>query len=185
MERVSRARHRREVGYSLLELLLTFVLGGLALALVHGLLLEASSRAEHRHRETLEPLAELAVRQLTNDLRMAWGVQTGLVGGWSRDALILIGHPAGELRYARIDDELLRLQRVPDASPPWRERPVLTRMTRFRWRVVDGSSVEVELRYRHVPRLRDRMAGGWRAEVWAETTRRVRVTPRSGRGGRW
>jgi prepilin-type N-terminal cleavage/methylation domain-containing protein len=185
LERLRRCDWRREAGYSLLELLITLVLVGLALALANGLLLEAAGRAEHRHRETLEPLPELAARQLVVDLRMARGVETGLVGGWSRDALILLGHPSGDLRYARIDDTLLRLQRVSGADPPWRERPVLTRVTRFRWRVVDGSSVEVELRYRHSPRLRDRMAGGWRSEVWVETTRRLRVTPRAGREGLW
>lgn len=180
---------RRQAGYSLLELLVVFVISSLAMLLASRLLLESESRMRHRFEETVRPLADLAVRQLSADLRMASGVQLSLYSGWSRDALVLQGHPAGDVSYAKLEYELLRLQRVPKSEGAGqfvlRERPVLQRVTTFRWRV-DGRVVEVDLGYRESPRLRRLSAAGrFEDPVWVTRQRTVRVSLRGGGQRSW
>jgi len=191
--RVRRGRAQRagSAGFSLLELLLVFVISGLALLLASHLLLESASRMSHRMQETLRPVGDLALRQIGSDLRMASGIKTGLFSGWSRDALVLYGHPAGDLSYAKLDDELFRLQRLPKPGAPpgesiLHQRLVLQAVTTFRWRLRGARTVEVDLSYREAPRLRQLTAGGrWRDPLWMTRKRTVRIALRGGGQRSW
>jgi type II secretory pathway component PulJ len=182
---------KSSAGYSLLELLVVFVISGLALLLASQLLLESGSRMSHRLQETMRPVGDMALRQVASDLRMASGVKQGLSGGWSRDALVLLGHPAGDLSYVKLDNELYRLQRIPKAGSPGgnatlQERLVLQAVTTFRWRLRGPRLVEVDLGYRESPRLRQLTAGGrWRDPVLVTRQRTIRVALRGGGQRSW
>ena len=179
-----RFQHRTARGFSVLELLIVLVILSVALMLAGRLLLEAQSRMDLRLQQTLRPVGELARRQIEADLRLASGVQTGLYTGWSRDAMVLLGHPAGSVSYAKIDQELLRIQRVPDAEPPLRERLVLQGTTTFRWRLWGRHTVEVDLGYREPNRLR-RLVSRPQDMVWTDRRLRLRVTFRGGGQRAW
>lgn len=188
---VGGARRLRSAGFSLLELLVVFVISGLALLLASRLLLESSSRMQRRMEENLRPVGDLALRQVGSDLRMASGVKPSLFDGWSRDALVLYGHPAGDLSYLKLDNDLYRLQRLPKPDAPpgefmLQERLVLQAVTSFRWRLRGGRTVEVDLGYREAPRLRQLNAGGrWQDPVWVTRQRTVRIALRGGGQRSW
>lgn len=168
----------------MLELLVVFAVSATALLLAGRLLLEAQSRATHEARRTLEPVAELAVDQLRADLRLAGGVVKPLFGGWERGPLVLIGHPAGRLSYTKLGERLLR--RIERDGEVVGERPLLEPVTAWRWRLRADGSVDIELDYRQLGRLRALHAGGdWRDATWVEHRRVLRVLPRGNGGARW
>ncbi len=173
----------RGSGFSLLELLFAFVISLTALLLAGRLLLEAEIRMAHAARQALDPVGEIARRQLSADLRACAGVR-GTAFGWSRDPLVLDQHPAGAMRYLKTGNELVR-EVDPAGSGPQARRVVLQAVTTFRWRR-RGGSIEVDLGYRVTPRLGRLVAGGVReAPLPAEDRRLWWVTPRGNGGRQW
>ena len=177
------ARRRREAGTTLLELLVAFVVVSVALMIAGRLLLEAQSRTVFEAQRTLEPVADLAIDQLRADLRLAQGVERPLFGGWERGPLELVGHPAGPVVYDALGGRLVRRIELDEGGG---ERPVLDRVTTFRWRLAADGAVDVELAYRERHRLRALRAGGdWDGLEWVERRRVVRIVPRGSGGARW
>jgi type II secretory pathway component PulJ len=178
-----RCRGSRPAGFSLLELMFAFLISLTALLLASRLLLEAESRMAHAARQALDPVGEITRQQLRADLRAASGARVPITPGWSRNPLVLDGHPAGRVRYEKDGSELVR--RVDAGGGPPVRRVVLQAVTTFRWRLADGS-VEIDLGHRVTPRLGRLAAGGVReAPLPSEERRRFRVTPRGQGGRRW
>ena len=182
MKRLPTARCRggtRDRGFSLLEALVAFVISGVALLLASGLLLEAESRMAHAARRALDPVGQIAAKQIRADLRAAATVRIPLTSGWSRGPLELREHPAGRVTYEKKDTELIR------EVVPGGRRVVLQGISTFRWRL-RGRAVEIDLRHRVTPRLGRLAAGGVReAPILKEEKLLFRVTPRGGGGRQW
>ncbi|MEE8525725.1 MAG: prepilin-type N-terminal cleavage/methylation domain-containing protein [Thermoanaerobaculia bacterium] len=175
----TRCRRRpRAAGFTVLELLVALAVSVVALALASGLLLESQSRMAHAARQALDPVGEIAGQQLRADLRSADGVYGGSSSSWSRDPLILGGHPQGDLRFEKQDDVLYR--RTANGR-----RPLLRSVTTFRWRHRDGS-IEIDLRWRVTRRWGPLAAGGVRElPIPAAEKLLFRVTPRGGGSRQW
>lgn len=179
---------RGQAGFSLLELLIVMVISGVALLLATRLFLEAQSRLAHEGKRQTEPVGQLAAEQLQADVRMSGGVEVTLIPGWLSRELVLLGHPAGRVSYLREGNQLVRrVERQRQGGQVERgQRVVLDDLTVFRWRPGPGGSVDVELAFRRTGRLRGMAAGGnWTGDVSNRETRRLRVLPRGGGGGRW
>ena len=175
-------------GFSLLELLIVMVISAVALMLASRLLLEAQSRLVHEGQRQVEPIGQLAVEQVQADLRMATGVESSLLPGWSSLDLVLRGHVAGDVSYTRQGQELWRRVRRSrkDGTEEVGERLVLDRLTVFRWRQLADGSVDLELGFRRTGRLRGLTASGaWTDAVVDDELRRLRVLPRGAGGARW
>lgn len=170
-------------GFSLLELLIAFLISLTALLLAGRLLLEAEVRMAHAARQALDPVGEIARQQLRADLRAAAGVRGAPTFGWSWDPLVLDQHPAGKVRYRKTGSELVR-EVDPGVGGP-QGRVVLQAVTTFRWRLRHGS-VEVDLGHRVTPRLGRLVSGGVREAPLPVVDRRLlRVTPRGNGGRQW
>lgn len=180
----SRWRQRRaERGFSLLELLFTFVILGTVMLLASGLLLESQVRLSHSARRALEPAAGLALKQIRADVRASARVQAR-DHGWNWAPLVLAGHPAGTVRYQKQGSDLVRDLSGGLAAG---ERMVLRGVDVWRWRLVRGVPlplVEIDLGYREIPRLSP--AAGARREAPLPVRRRhlISVSPRQAEGRR-
>lgn len=179
-------RHRRWAagGFSLLELLFTFVILGAVMLMASRLLVESQLRLSHSARRALEPAAILALKQIRADVRSSARVPSRDFE-WNWAPLVLAGHPAGTLRYEKLGSELVRgLSGGPGAG----ERVVMRGVDVWRWRLVRGMPlplVEIDLGYRETPRLGLLVAGGQR-EAPLPVLRRhlISVSPRQAGGKR-
>lgn len=183
-----RSQAQRQAGFSLLELLIVMVISGVALLLASRLFLEAQSRLAHEGKRQTEPVGQLAAEQLQADVRMSSGIEATLVSGWLSRELVLLGHPAGRVSYLREGNQLVRRveRQRQGGKVEGGQRVILDDLTTFRWRPVPGGMVDVEMSFRRTGRLRGMAAGGnWTGEVSDRETRRLRVLPRGGGGGRW
>ncbi len=173
-------RRRREAGFSVLELLVSFAILALAMTIAGRLLLEAQARMAHSARQALEPAASIALKQVRADVRAA-GRVPAIDFEWDWGPLILLDHPAGTVRYERVDGDLVRS--VGDEG----QRVVLRPVRIWRWRLARGAPlplVEIELGHREIPRFALLTAAGQReAPLPVTRTLRVAASPR-GAGGR-
>lgn len=176
------ADHLREMGFTVVELLVAMTLALLGLALAAQLLLESQHTYALAGREARNPLVGYAVAQLRNDIRRS------AVASGDGASLVLSGHPAGAIRWEAQGERLVRS--VVDAEGRIRRRTVLRSLSRWSWnrqRGPDGNDlVHVDLGYRRhstallvtSPRLpRDRLE---------EETLSLTLSPRGGvRVDRW
>lgn len=175
---------RRERGFTLLEMVISVLILSVAMMIASSLLLEARGHLHHASSQLLEPLVDSAVEQIRADLRASSSISAPLVPGWSRDPLILLGHPAGVLIYEKRGERLYR--RISTGGPARRvsseERLVLEQVTTWRWRQ-RGNAVEVDLGHRRLGHLR--RADGRPESVQREVHRVFWTTPRGAGGRRW
>jgi len=116
---------RGAAGYTVIELLIALLIASVAMMIASQLLYETQRRATHAALRSLDPAVTIAWKQIRAD------VQASAKRFGSEQILILHGHPAGNVRYRRVGDELLRV-----AGPTFDakdERVILTRVKEFRW----------------------------------------------------
>lgn len=169
-------------GFGLLELVIVFAISLVALTIATGILVEAERRASRAAEDARQAPIDLVLRQLRADLRASAGVADG-EDLWSREPLVLAGHPAGALRYEVVEGDLQRIAGVAPAG-----RVVLPRATLFRWRVhrLGKTAVEVELGRFERQRLQA-VTGPAGVAAGVERLRRwvVLATPRAAGGVSW
>lgn len=135
-------------GFTLVELVISFVLLGMGFLIAAQLLQQAQQRFAAESRKARDPIAALALRQLRWDVQAASSFRIGLSTGellWSSDVLELRGHPLGTVRYSKLGNELRR-EIVVDGEA--RARVMLRGVSRWRWRYLEGGLrplVEIEL----------------------------------------
>jgi prepilin-type N-terminal cleavage/methylation domain-containing protein len=190
-------RHRQRpgissaAGFTLVEMLVALVVLTVALALAAGLLREAAWSLAGAAREARAPLAPLAAATLRRDVQASArsAPHPLAVPGstlWLSDPLVLVGHPAGSVVYAREGDRLVRRVLPPDGGEP-RERDLLRDVTVWGWRLPAAGLVEVHAAFappappgglRHRRFLTGTTAGGaGDRTVW------LRAAPRAAPGG--
>ncbi len=167
-------------GFTLPELLVSFLILIIAMTIAGRLLLESQARMAHSARRATEPVATIALKQIRADVR-ASGSVTALDHEWSWEPLVLLGHPAGVVTYERVGRDLVR-------GVGTGERIVLREVSIWRWRLSAEAPlplVEIELGHREIPRFALLAAIG-RREAPIPVTRSylVAVSPRrAGRTG--
>ena len=177
---------RRNQGFSLLELLVSFLVLAVAITIVGQLLLESQARMAHSARRALDPVASLALKQIRADIR-ASADAVASDNEWNWAPLVLNGHPVGTVEYEKIDTDLVR-RIVGGTAPPDSDRIVLQGIRIWRWRLSDGAPlplIEIEITHRDTPRFGRLTAAGQReAPVLSSQSHRIAVNPRqAGRNG--
>jgi prepilin-type N-terminal cleavage/methylation domain-containing protein len=115
-----RTARRAQAGFTLVELLISATLLLFALALAAQLLMESAEQLVDASAEQADPAVPLLLDRLRGDVLASSGY-----AACSADELLLTGHPAGQVLYERIGDELHRVVLDPSGAPlregvPWR-----------------------------------------------------------------
>jgi prepilin-type N-terminal cleavage/methylation domain-containing protein len=166
---------RRQAGFTLVELLVAFVILALALGLTAQLLQEGQLALVDTTREQTEAPITLVLARLRNDILSAATFQV------SAGTLILLGHPSGTVTWDRQGDRLVR--GVDGAAAP-----VLLNVTG--WTAASFSPgptgaplVSVEIRY-NAPNVRRRRlvseAVQGTGPGWEERSESLLLLPRGG-----
>ena len=163
-----RTASSRRRAFSLLELMVAMVLMLVALAITAQLVLDAQVSIDHSGRRHLDMSADQAFDQLRYDARSSSDfIRPPDFGSgfWvSTEALRFSGHISGDtIVYALEDNEWRRLVFRSGYTDPVASRLMLDRVSRFRYRTVEGTprpSLEVELTYVETPPLTARTAAG-------------------------
>ncbi len=151
-------------GFTLLELLVSFVILAIALMIAGRLLLESQARMAHSARQAMEPVAMIALKQIRADVRTSGHVPASDYH-WSWQPLILLDHPVGTVTYKRVGRDLVRTVDAGDGSESGSERIVLREVSVWRWRLSAEAPlplVEIELGHREIPRFALLAAAGQR-----------------------
>jgi prepilin-type N-terminal cleavage/methylation domain-containing protein len=174
-------------GFALLELLVALVLVSLALALSAQILMESSQMLADASAEQTDAPMPLVVARLRGDVRAAGAFE--VLPGESGDPprLILLGHPAGTIRYEQIGRELRRTILGEDGLPRG-SAPALHNVTGWACAEVTPRLLLVTVSHRRSklrPGLLPQLPGR-RGPVTEERTESILVAPRgSGLGRSW
>ncbi len=183
--RISANRRRLGCGgFTLLEAVVSTLIVSVALLLASGLLRTAAEAHALAASRATDPLPDLAVRQIAADLRTAGGALGGEVL-WSRDPLVLTGHPAGRVELYLEGRELRRRVGSGESAT---ERVLLMGVSTWRWRLPHQglAAIEVDLGYRRRERLRPgRKSNGEELAMVTERRRRLAISPRGGGRKGW
>jgi len=96
----------RQAGFTLVELLISLVVMGLALALTAQVLMEGAQMLTDVAAEQADAPMPLVAARLRGDVRASSGFE--VLPGLEGPALFLEGHPAGVVVYQKVGDELRR-----------------------------------------------------------------------------
>lgn len=182
-----RRRPPGAAGFTVLEMLVSFVVLAVAMTIASSLLLESQRRLAHSARRALEPTAAIALDQIRADVRASRGILASDFE-WTWDPLVLSGHPAGTVRYEKRGAELVR--RIFDryGTPQGSGRVILLEVTVWRWRLDRTAPLplaEIELGHRETPPLGRLAAGGQReAPISLNRSHLISVSPRQAGGKR-
>ncbi len=183
MKRPPSAKRWAQRGFTILEILVSFVILSTAMLIASRLLVESQVRMAHSARKATDPVAFIALKQIRADVRMASAIG-GPGSGWTWDPLVLGGHPAGIVRYEKIGSDLVRKLQGGEEDAA---RIVMHSVAVWRWRVSPEAPldyVEIELGYRETPRLGLLTSGGVREAIPSLKTLRIAVSPRQARDRR-
>ena len=166
-------------GFSVLELLISFAILLIATMIAGRLLLEAQARMSHSARQALEPVTDIALKQIRADVR-ASGRVPALDHEWSWGPLVLLDHPAGTVVYERTDGNLVRTVDSGGSEPG--ERIVMRSVSIWRWRLAPGVPlplVEIELGRREISHFARLAAAGQReAPIPVTRSHFLAISPR-------
>jgi prepilin-type N-terminal cleavage/methylation domain-containing protein len=98
-----RVPRRGEAGFGLIELLVASVLLLVALAIAAQLFMESAEQLVDATGEQADPTVPVLLDRLRADVLASSGY-----GLCEADRLLLVGHPAGQVLYARVGDQLHR-----------------------------------------------------------------------------
>jgi prepilin-type N-terminal cleavage/methylation domain-containing protein len=171
---------KRQAGFTLVELLVAFVILALALALTAQLLQEGQLALVDTTREQTEAPITLVLARIRNDVLSAAAFYVVPGSGGAR--LTLLGHPAGTVIWEREGDQLVRgVNGAPGA-------PVLRNVTgwaaaSFSAGVTSAPVVSVEIHY-NAPSVRRRRlvteAVQGTGPGWEERSESLLLLPRGG-----
>ena len=135
----------REAGVSLVELLVALLVTGVTMAIAARLLIGSQYLLMAASREARDPIVEIAIRQLRNDIQGSSSVRFG-GREWSSQPIELLGHQSyGSIRYERTSD--LRLVRTLERDGKEISRDLLHGVVIWRWIDLGGLlSLQISIR---------------------------------------
>ncbi|MCP4660830.1 MAG: hypothetical protein GY856_35960 [bacterium] len=143
----------------MLELVIALLISAVAMMIAGHLLLEAQRQTTHAAHRLLDPAITIAWKQIRAD------VQASSSASGSEKILTLSGHPAGNVRYRWVKDELLRGVAAGSEFDADDERVILTRVKDFGWKPRWGSEhplIEISVSWEQTRLLGPLVAGGER-----------------------
>lgn len=146
-------------GYTVLELVIALLISAVAMMIASHLLLEAQRQTTHAAHRLLDPAITIAWKQIRADVQASSNVSG------SEKILKLSGHPAGNVRYRWVKEDLLRGVAAGSAFNPTDERVILTRVKDFEWKSREGGEhplVKISLSWEQTRLLGPLVAGGKR-----------------------
>ncbi len=170
-----------QAGFTLVELMISLLISGLALSIAAGLLQETAQQLSEVGGEQLDAPVPAVLDRLRADVRAAVDVDILPAAESRSEALLLQGLPAGEVVWIRDGTELLRLVFDPaDPTRPTHSAPLLRGVESFRSGTA-GGLVSIELSYRR-RRLRppSPVVPGQRGERTELRSETLLLAPRGG-----
>lgn len=138
-----------EQGFTLFEVLVALAVTAVTMAISARLLIGSQYLLMAASREARDPVVEIAIRQLRNDIQGSGSVDNnGLPTPWSSQPMVLRGHSRyTEIRYERTSDlRLVRTVRDQDKDRGF-SRDLLQGVTSWRWADLGGLvSLQVSIR---------------------------------------
>ncbi|MEJ2085389.1 MAG: hypothetical protein P8Y44_06890 [Acidobacteriota bacterium] len=150
-------------GFSLVELLVSLLLVTLILTLSVRLLMESQIVFQNWQRLAPQPIARLGEGLIRADVQGASRVESALgswlgMGHWSADPLVLVYADGRRVRYDAELGTLVRLLESEDRGVAG-ARPMLHGVVDWRWRLLEGAVVEIDLAYSRPRDPGSRVAG--------------------------
>lgn len=137
-----------QAGFTLVELLISLLISGLALSIAAGLLQETAQQLSEVGGEQIEAPISVVLDRLRADVRAAVDVDILPATETRSNALLLQGLPAGEVVWIQDGAELRRLVLDPlDPARPHQDAPLLRGVEAFHAGST-GGLVSIELTYR-------------------------------------
>ena len=139
--------NRNEEGFTLFEALVALAITAMVMAIAARLLIGSQYLLMAASREARDPVVEIAIRQLRNDIQGSGFVDiTGVPTDWSSQPMVLRSHPRySEIRYERTSD--LRLVRTVQREGQRVSRDIFHGVTKWRWANFGGLvSLRVSIR---------------------------------------
>jgi len=169
-----RPRLRRPgAAFSLLEVMIAFVVMLVALALAAKLLENVLAQLSWSSRKAIEVSPNLALEQIRTDLRNSSGTAVAF-GIWKSAPLIISGATGGlELIYLIEDGNLVR-RSIDLATGHQEERVVLDRVVDLRYRD-NRDAIEIEVEYLRMAPLTRRDTAAGRRETFEPDHRRMSI----------
>lgn len=136
---------KTDEGFTLFEALVALAITAMVMSIAARLLIGSQYLLMAAAREARDPIVEIAIRQLRNDIQGSGSVDiTGLQ--WSSQPMVLLSHPRyGKIRYERTSD--LRLVRTVRQEGREISRDILHGVTSWRWADLGGVvSLRVSIR---------------------------------------
>jgi len=174
----------REAGFTLIEMLVALVMVLLVFSIGGSLFLEAGRTMAHSAARAMDERADLAGELLRRDLRGARSVEAPLGLIWSSADLVIQAPNGSRVTWAQLEN---RLTRRDSASGDVWSRTLLDDLVLWRWRVLPGGLIEVELTLRRFRSPFVRSAGSTRVrpDRGQFEVLRFAMASRAGRQGRW
>lgn len=144
-------KSQRAGGFSLLELVVSLVLVALILALSVRLLMESQIVFQEWQRLAPRPIVRLGEGLIRADVQSACRVEPAVgswlgMGHWSADPLVLVYADGRRVRYDENAGSLMRSLESEDRGVVG-GRPMLQGVVGWRWRLLEGAVVEIDLAY--------------------------------------
>jgi len=144
-------KSKRAGGFSLVELLVSLLLVALILTLSVRLLMESQIVFQDWQRLAPQPIARLGEGLIRTDVQGASRVEPAVgswlgIGQWSVDPLVLVFADGRRVRYDAELGTLVRSLESEDRGVVG-ARPMLPGVVDWRWRLLEGAVVEIDLAY--------------------------------------
>lgn len=171
---------KNQRGATLVELLVALALLGTVAVLSAQLVIQSTKLMDTVARASRNPDLVIAGEWIRRDLYEAVTV-VGENLGWTGGPLVIVSQSGGWVVIAAFDGQLVRTNAPPGSSPD--NRIVLRGVVGWRWRVIDGGAVEIELQAYANPDAHENLTGAASHRVERQTER-LTLALRGKPGGR-
>jgi len=171
---------KRQHGATLIELMVALALLGTVAVLTAQLVIQSTKLMNTVARASRNPDLMIAAEWIRRDLYGAVAV-VGMDLGWSDGPLVAMTQSGGWIALAPFDNQLVRTD-APPASLPG-NRIILRGVVEWRWRVIDGATIEIVLQAFANPDAHENLTGAADHRLDRQTVR-LTLALRGRPGGR-
>ncbi len=173
---------KRQTGATLIELLVAMVLLSTIAVLSAQLVIQSTKLMGTVARASRNPDLVLASEWIRRDIYGAV-MMVGADLGWTDGPLVIVTQGGGWVAVAPVEGQLVRTN-APPGSPP-DNRIILRGVVGWRWRLIDGSTVEIELQAYANPDAHRNLTGSRDHRLERQTERLTMALRGKPGGGAW